>query len=90
MATAVIPALLRKYTGGVERVEVRGRNLGELIDALEEKFPGLRNDLIEDGELKGSVAVSIDGETATSGLLESVREDSEVHFLPAIGGGCQA
>ena len=32
-------------------------------------------------------AVVIDGETGPLGLLERVNEDSEVHFIPAIGGG---
>ena len=33
------------------------------------------------------MAVIVDGETGNVGLLEKVKEDSEVHFLPAIGGG---
>ncbi len=87
MATAIIPALLRKLTNGQERVEVRGRNVGAVIADLERKFPGIGAQLIEDGELKGSIAVSIDGEIGTGGLLERVGEASEVHFLPALGGG---
>ena len=87
MASAIIPALLRKLTNGQERVEVRGRNVGAVIADLERKFPGIGAQLIEDGELKGSIAVSIDGEIGTGGLLEGVGEASEVHFLPALGGG---
>ena len=34
-----------------------------------------------------SLAVSIDGEIATGGLLDPVNESSEVHFLPALAGG---
>jgi molybdopterin converting factor small subunit len=34
-----------------------------------------------------SIAVVVDGETSILGLLEPVSEGSEVHFLPAIGGG---
>ena len=33
------------------------------------------------------MAVVVDGETSQLGLLEHVREDSEIHFLPALGGG---
>jgi hypothetical protein len=29
----------------------------------------------------------VDGEVARLGLLQPVRADSEVHFLPALGGG---
>jgi hypothetical protein len=31
--------------------------------------------------------VAIDGEVARMGMLERVAENSEVHFVPAIGGG---
>jgi molybdopterin synthase sulfur carrier subunit len=87
MATVVIPSLLRKYTGGVEREEIEGKNLREIIRNLDARFPGLGAQLLEDGELRPSIAVSVDGEIATGGILERVSETSEVHFLPAIGGG---
>jgi sulfur-carrier protein len=87
MPTAIIPSLLRKFTGGAERVEVRGRNLREVIADLERKFPGLASQLLEAGDLRPSIAVSIDGEIATAGLLDAVGERSEIHFVPALGGG---
>lgn len=87
MATVVIPALLRKFTEGRDRVSANGRNVGQLIDDLERQYPGLREHIIEDGEVKPSVAISIDGEMGTGGVLEPVRESSEVFILPAIGGG---
>ncbi len=87
MATVVIPALLRKFTGGLDRVTATGRNLGQLFADLERQFPGLTEQLIEDDEIKPSIAVSVDGEMGTAGVLEPVRESSEVFILPAIGGG---
>jgi molybdopterin synthase sulfur carrier subunit len=87
MATAIIPSLLRGLTGGQERVGVTGRNLRQVIADLERQFPGIRAHLLEDDDLKPSIAVSIDGEIATGGLMEPVGQESEIHFLPAIGGG---
>ena len=87
MATVVIPALLRKFTDGKDRISASGRNVGQLIDDLERQYPGLREHLIEEGEVKPSIAISIDGEMGTAGVLEPVRESSEVFILPAIGGG---
>jgi molybdopterin converting factor small subunit len=87
MATVVIPALLRKFTDGKDRISASGRNIGQLIDDLERQYPGLREHLIEDGEVKPSIAISIDGEMGTAGVLEPVHESSEVFILPAIGGG---
>jgi molybdopterin synthase sulfur carrier subunit len=87
MATVVIPALLRKFTKGVERVEVPAKSMRELIRRLGERFPGIDEQLLVDGDIKPSIAVSIDGEIATGGVLDTLREDSEVHFIPALGGG---
>jgi sulfur-carrier protein len=87
MATVVIPAQLRKLSGGKDRVTASGRTIGRLIDDLDRQFPGFREQLLQDGDVKPSIAVSIDGEMGTGGILELVGENSEVFFLPALGGG---
>ena len=87
MATVVVPALLRKLTDGKERVSAQGRNVGQIIQDLDRQFPGMREQLLEDGDIKPSIAVSIDGEMGTAGVLDPVGESSEVFFIPAIGGG---
>lgn len=87
MPTVVIPALLRKFTGGAERVQVPGRSIGELVRHLGERFPGIENQLLANGDIRPSIAVSIDGEIATGGVLDPVGENSEVHFVPALSGG---
>jgi sulfur-carrier protein len=87
MAEVVIPALLRKFTGGRDRIRASGATVRELIADLDRQFPGFAANLIQAGELKPSIAVSIDGEIGTGGLLDTVGQSSEVHFLPAIGGG---
>ena len=87
MATVVIPALLRKLTDGKDRVAVQGRTIGQVVEDLERQFPGLREHLVENGDIKPSIAVSVDGEMGTGGLLDPVRETSEIFFIPALGGG---
>lgn len=87
MPTVVIPALLRKFTGGIERVDVPGKSIRELVRHLGQQFPGIDQQLLEDGDIRQSIAVSIDGEIATGGILDTVGEHSEVHFIPALGGG---
>ena len=87
MATVVIPALLRKLTGGKDRTVATGATLKEIIGDLERQFPGFRERVVENGDLAGSIAVAIDGEVITGGLSEAVPADSEIHFVPAIGGG---
>ena len=87
MATVYIPTMLLPVTGGVKQTQVEARNVRQLINGLEEQFPGIRERLIEDNQVRPNLAVSIDGEIARMGLLERVGENSEVHFVPAISGG---
>ena len=87
MAKVFIPAQMRELTGGVAEVEVPGENLRQIIAALDERFPGLADRVIRGGRIAPGLAVSIDNEIASMGLLDKVRADSEVHFVPAIAGG---
>lgn len=87
MATVWIPSLLRDLCGGDRVIEVPGRTVRQVIDALDARCPGMRDRLLADGELRPDLAVSVDGETTQIGLLQSVGENSEIHLLPALGGG---
>jgi len=87
VATVYIPTMLLPVTGGVKQTLVEARNVRQLINGLEEQFPGIRDRLIEENQVRPNLAVSIDGEVARMGLLERVGENSEVHFVPAISGG---
>ena len=87
MAIVFIPSLMRKHTGGRERVEIPGSTVREIIDNLEREFPGMKERLVENNRLKPNISVAVGGEVSTLRMLEKVSEDSEVPFLPAIGGG---
>ena len=87
MATVFIPALLRKLTAGRDSIVASGRNVSQIINDIDTQFPGFRAQLVENGELKPSIAVSIDGEIATGGMLTPVGDSSMIHFVPALGGG---
>ena len=87
MATVFIPSLMRKMTGDRETVVVSGSTVREVINNLEAEHPGMKDQLVDKFRLKGNITVAVDGEVSPLGILEKVGEDSEVHFLPAIGGG---
>jgi len=80
---------MQRFTGGQQRVQVAGRTIRQIIDNLDQVFPGLKLELYdeEDDIVMPGIAVVIDGETSQLGLLEQVREDCEIHFIPALGGG---
>jgi sulfur-carrier protein len=87
MPTVFMPAPLRSLASGETKIDLAGSTVRELIAALEARFPGISAHLIKDGQLSPSLMVSIDGAVNPRGLLASVQVNSEVHFLPAIGGG---
>ncbi len=87
MAKVYIPALLQNLTGGKAQVEVEGSTVRELIDNLEQEYPGLKERLVEGGQLRPNISVAVDGEISPLGMLEGVVESSEVHFVAAIRGG---
>ena len=90
MAVVFLPTPLRKRFDGQQSVEVPGSTLRQIIEALDARSPGVR-ELLVDPELEGRVNRSysaiVDGEAADLGLRTAVRDDSEVHFIPAIAGG---
>ena len=87
MPTVYIPSLMRSLTGDKPTVEVEGSTVRQVVEALEQAYPGIKERLVESGSIKPNISVAIDGEVATLGMLESVDENSEVHFLPVISGG---
>ena len=88
MAIVFIPSLMRDLTGGADKVTVEGATLRQVINALEAAHPGMKERLMDtEGRIQEGLAVAIDGETTHLGLIEPVKETSEIHFIPAIGGG---
>ena len=82
-----IPPLHRDLTGGVEVVKMGGETVGELIATLEERFPGIAGRLTDNGRIRPYISVAINGVITHRGLHQKLREPSEVHFVPALGGG---
>jgi sulfur-carrier protein len=89
MSVVRIPPTLRTETGGERQVEARGGSVRELLDDLMSRFPGLRRQIIEDGDLAPFVNVYVEGEDVRTldGLETPVREGATVILLPAMAGG---
>jgi sulfur-carrier protein len=87
MPTVFIPKPLRDLTAGAAEVAAEGSTVRNLVDALELRYPGIKSRLCRGDSLAPGLQVSVDHVMTTRGLRATVRPDSEVHFLPAIGGG---
>jgi sulfur-carrier protein len=87
VATVFIPARLRRLTAGHDRLDVAGSTVGELIEQVERQFPGFREAVVVGDDIDPALAVAVDGEVRAGGLAEPVGGASEVHLIPALGGG---
>lgn len=88
MATVWVPGPLKELTGGRETVSASGATVKEVVDDLDRSYPGFKAAIIQEGLLlRPGIAVAVDGNVVKKGLLHPVNADSEVFFVPAIGGG---
>jgi len=87
VARVLIPALLRSITGGLAEATVEGKSVREVIGALELRFPGIGERLVQENRLRPGLSVAVDGVVSHVGLREPVKPDSEVIFIAALSGG---
>jgi len=84
-----IPTQLREATEGEATASVEGATVGEVLDALYERYGELRSRIASDGGLRRFVNVYVDGEDIRflDGLDTEVDDGDEVTILPAVAGG---
>jgi molybdopterin converting factor small subunit len=84
-----IPPTLRAETGGEKQVVADGETVRDLVVDLVDRFPGLRTQILEDGELAPFVNVYVEGEDVRTldGLETAVDDGATVILLPAMAGG---
>ena len=84
-----IPTILRTYTDGEKSVSGDGTNLSALIDDLESNHPGLKDRLLDNGDLRRFVNVYVNDEDVRflGGLEAPVTDGDQVVVLPAVAGG---
>jgi molybdopterin converting factor small subunit len=89
MSKVRIPPTLREQAGGQREVTAEGDTVRELLGDLMSRFPGLRTQLVEDGDIAPFVNVYVEGEDVRTldGLETEVTPGSTVILLPAMAGG---
>ena len=90
--TVIISQPLRKITGGVGEVSLTGSDIGQILNNLNFKYPGIRKRLTnEEGEIRRYINIYINDENIKhlDSLKTVIREGDEVSILGAIAGGCR-
>jgi molybdopterin synthase sulfur carrier subunit len=92
MPAVKIPPVLRPAVSGMSEVEVDGGTVGEVLQALADRFPETGGQLLsEEGELNRYVNVYVNDEDVRvqNGLQTEVDPADTVVILPAMAGGAQ-
>ncbi|WP_042372595.1 MoaD/ThiS family protein [Streptacidiphilus neutrinimicus] len=86
-----IPTILRTYTDGAKAVEGSGATLDALFTDLDVRHPGLRERLVDGGELRRFVNVYLNDEDVRflGGINTEVAAGDSVTILPAVAGGAR-
>ena len=92
MATIKLFSILRSDTKGKKEVNIDANTVQEIIDQLESMFgPELKNKILDKntGDVRRFISVFINGVyiRTLKGLSSEVKDDDEITFLPAVGGG---
>lgn len=90
MPTIRIPTPLRKLTGERETIEAEGTTVGELLAAMDQSYPGLRERICDDqGQVRRFVNVYVNDEDIRflKDQATPVKSSDEVSIVPAIAGG---
>jgi molybdopterin synthase sulfur carrier subunit len=82
----LIPGALLSYTGQ-NWVEAAGATVGDVIDDLEARYPGIRFRMIdEQGNIRRHMRMFFDGEMVLE-LSQALRDDGELLIVQALSGG---
>lgn len=86
----LIPTPLQKFTKDQATIECDGGTITELLDSLEQNFPGIKARLCDDqGELRRFVNFYVNSEDIRflDGKQTPLNAGDEVSIVPAVAGG---
>ncbi|MCU0566583.1 MAG: MoaD/ThiS family protein [Oculatellaceae cyanobacterium Prado106] len=86
----LIPTPLQKFTRDQSSIECEGNSITELLDSLEQSFPGIKARLCdEQGQLRRFINFYVNSEDIRflDGQNTALQAGDEVSIVPAVAGG---
>ena len=87
MALVRIPTPLRRLTNEKDEVNSEAKTVSELLDDLDNQFPGIKNKVCEEKWLKKGKTFHDEDIRFLDGPKSEIKEDDTVSIIPAIAGG---
>ncbi len=85
--TVFIPTPLRSYTGNQWAVLSQGATVGEVLNALDRQYPGIRFRMLsEQDTIREHIKIFVN-DTPVLTLGTTVGESDELHIICALSGG---
>ena len=87
--TVRIPTPLRTLTGGNDEVKASGATVGDVIEDLEKKHPGIRDRLLDAKGVRRFINIYVGEEDIRflDGLKTALKAGDQISIVPAIAGG---
>ena len=86
VVVALPAARVRRFPGAVRQIELPAASVGEMIDSLDARWPGMRDRLCDSRPaIRRHINVFVEGRRAT--LKTRLEPGAEVTVLTAISGG---
>jgi len=88
--TVLIPTALQNFTNNEATLECSGSNIAELLDSLEQSFPGIKARLCdESGKPRRFLNLYLNSEDIRflEGTDTALKDGDEVSIVPAVAGG---
>ena len=84
-----IPAPLRPLTAGKDEVSASGSTVGEVIEDLERRHPGVRDRLLDEKGVRRFINIYVGEEDVRflDGLKTALKAGDSISIVPAIAGG---
>ena len=84
-----IPAALRTLTSGADEVKASGATVGDVIEDLERRHPGMKDRLLDEKGVRRFINIYVGEEDVrfTGGLKTELKSGDQISIVPAIAGG---
>ncbi|MFQ5657061.1 MAG: ubiquitin-like small modifier protein 1 [Candidatus Methylomirabilales bacterium] len=84
-----VPQIFRQHTGGAKTVVAQGKTVREILDSLENSYPGIRDRLLDGRDIHRFVNIYRNDEDIRflKQLDTEVQDGDVISILPAVAGG---